>query len=84
MWIKNLRELTGTFTKDQLNEVLKLDTILTKDYLPIPDESTIIIEAWPRPIIKNKKVTLIVEKITDNEEYQYRSAPKEFIKSITE
>lgn len=84
LWIKNLRELTGTFTIAQLNEMLKVDAILTKEYLPIPDESTIIIEAWPRPIIKNKKVTLIVEKITNNEEYQYRSAPKEFIKSITE
>ncbi len=84
LWIKNLRELTGTFTIAELNNVLKIDAILTKEYLPIPDASSIIIEAWPRPIVKNKKVTLIVEKTESDEEYHYRSAPKEFIKSITE
>ena len=85
LWIKNLRELTGTFTVAELYKVLKIDAIVTKEYLPIPEASTITIEAWPRPVIKNKKVTLIVEKTdNNNEEFQFRSAPKEFIKSITE
>ncbi|MEI6820395.1 MAG: hypothetical protein WCL51_00545 [Bacteroidota bacterium] len=84
LWIKNLRELTGTFTIAELNKVLKIDAIVTKEYLPIPEASTIIIEAWPRPVVINKKVTLIVEKTDNNEEFQFRSAPKEFIKSITE
>ena len=83
LWIKNLRELTGTFTVGELLNILKIDTIVTIENLPIPELSTILIADWPRPVVKNKKVTLIVEKIGSDEEHKYRSAPKEFIKSIT-
>lgn len=83
LWIPNLRETKGTFTINSLKEIIPVEIIETIDGNILSSNEEIILTDWTRPIIKNNKITLIVQKNNDNEN-QYTIVSKEYIKSITE
>jgi len=84
LWIPNLRETTGIFTvKDYLQRVA-VDRITELNGKLLPQDTLINITEWSRPVMKHGQVTLIVEKIENDDKYTHRSAAKEYIKSISE
>jgi hypothetical protein len=84
LWTRNLRETTGTYTIRELLEIVGIDQVVGKDMTEINPGSTICIGEWCRPVMVERKITLIAEKTENNEPYVYRSASKEYIKSISE
>jgi len=83
LWLPYLRETEGVFTAAELKDRLCLDRIVTKEGFEIADQDTIMADGWNRPVMLDKKITLIVEKTNENEQYQWQHVPKEYIKSIS-
>lgn len=84
LWAKYLRETTGTFHASELRNIISVEDILDMDFLPVAETALINITSDTKPIMRDHKITLIVKKDNDNEKHEFISAPKEFIKSITQ
>lgn len=84
LWMPNLREARGYFSIPELSRTLAVDRILTTGWEEIPDNAVIHLTEWTRPVLRNNEIVLVVTQNTDNETSDFTSAPKEFIKSISE
>jgi len=83
LWSENLRDTSGIFSAKELKEYIDIDSIIDMNHQPINDADLLLKGEWCRPIMLNKKVTLIVEEV-QHEHYKWQIAPKEYIKSITQ
>ena len=83
LWLPKLRETEGIFSASQLKNRLCIDRITSRDGSEIPDEDTIMNDGWIRPVMREKKIILIVERSEDHEKYTWKHVPKEYIKSIS-
>ncbi len=83
LWLPYLRETEGIFGAKELQNRLCVDRITAMDGSEIPAEDKIMADGWIRPVMRDKKITLIVEKSTDHEEYKWQHVPKDYIKSIS-
>jgi hypothetical protein len=83
LWLPFLRDTEGIFSAEELKDRLCVDTISTKDGIRIPPADRIMTDNWLRPVMRNKEITLIVEKTEDHGQYKWQHVPKEYIKSIS-
>ncbi|MEI8048981.1 MAG: hypothetical protein WCI92_16480 [Bacteroidota bacterium] len=83
LWLPLLRETEGIFTSAELKNRLTLDRITTKEGIEIYNEDTIRADNWIRPVMRDNKITLIVEKSEEHGQYKWQHVPKEYIKSIS-
>jgi hypothetical protein len=84
LWMHKLRELEGKYKAGELKHLVGLDQIISVEGDTLSDETEIDVGEWCRPVQKNGRTTLLVEKIIEGEYGYYKSASKEYIKSITE
>jgi len=84
LWLQNLRNTIGIFPALELQNLLPVDVICDLLGTSINNQEKINTGEWCRPVMINKKITLIVEKETNNGNYQWKSASKEYIKSISQ
>lgn len=84
LWARNLRETTGVFNVSELEKAISVENVVDMNFNSIPEDSVINITSWTRPVMKDKKITLVVKKDNNDEKHEFTSAPKEFIKSITQ
>jgi hypothetical protein len=79
---KELREIRGKLTCEELLQITNFDIITDKYFVEL--EKNILIDTgdWIRPIMHNNKITLIVEQKNNNEN-EWQIASKDYIKSIT-
>jgi hypothetical protein len=85
-WIsgKELREFNGVYTARELLQTSKFDSIISNNGQKIELKDRIFVEEWLRPVLKENKITVIVEPVINEKEYEWRIATKEFIKSISD
>lgn len=83
LWLPLLRETEGIFTSAELKNRLTVDRITTKEGIEIHNDDTIKADNWIRPVMRDNKITLIVEKNEDHGQYKWQHVPKEYIKSIS-
>lgn len=87
LWLRGKKELreipNGIYSIKQLKKDLYLDDVISKDRKGINETSLILIEDWVRPLHQNHKKILIVEKVLNTLDYEWKIAPKEYIKSIS-
>ncbi len=83
LWLPGLRETTGILNAAELKNRLTVDRITTKDGTEIQYEESIMTDGWLRPVMRDKKITLIVEKADDHEEFRWKHVSKDYIKSIS-
>jgi hypothetical protein len=84
LWALNLRETEGIFTAGEYLEATGVERIIGKDEAFIPPGATLKITDWCRPVMKNGYISLIVDRTDENKDYEYISASKDYIKSISE
>jgi hypothetical protein len=84
LWTKNLRETSGTFTVKEFLDAVDVDRVVDRQLNGIALQSVIHITDWCRPVMSGGQITLFAEKANDNEPYEYQSASKDYIKSISE
>jgi len=83
LWLKAMRELTGVHSAKELLTLLRIESIETKQGIAVSMDDTVDVGEWFRPIRKNKKITLIVEKNDTDGKSDWKMASKEYIKSVT-
>lgn len=83
LWMERLREIQGVFSVRKYKELVPVDLIVDLLGSPVPDDATIRITDWCRPVVRNKKIVLFAEKLNGNENCEYQSASKEYIKLIS-
>lgn len=82
LWVKGMREMTGVFTVDEIKKQTGIDAVLAVDYSLLEQETEIFLGDWWRPVIKNNKIIIFVERKNDgNDGWQIVS--KDYIKSIS-
>lgn len=84
LWLQNLRNTIGIFPALELQNLLPVDVICDRLGTSINNQEKINTGEWCRPVMINKKITLIVEEEINNGNYQWKSASKEYIKSISQ
>jgi hypothetical protein len=84
LWTKNLRETTGTFTVAKFLETVDIDRVLDMDRNELQPGARIGVSAWCRPVMSGGLITLFAEKANETLQYDYQSASKDYIKSISE
>jgi len=83
LWLKNLRETTGVFSADELFFLIAMDEICDIHGEMIYPEDLIHTGDWLRPVMKNKKIVVFVEKSLNPDKYEWQFVSKDYIKSIS-
>lgn len=81
---KELREFNGIYTSSELFETSHFDQIISSDGQIINPKDRIFVNEWLRPVMRNYKISVIVEPSLNEPEYEWRIASKEYIKSISD
>lgn len=78
-----LRELkSGIFKLEELKLITGIENFITINGLPLEKNCRVLCHDWIRPILKDGKPTLVLEKVK-NEEYEWKAASKEHIRTIS-
>ncbi len=82
---KELRSVeAGRYSANELLKDLNLDLIQGINGKTFPENENIFFCEWARPVLKNNKIILLVEEILNNGNYEWRTASKEYIKSVSD
>jgi hypothetical protein len=81
IWLRGVRELSGTARAGFLLETTGIDAVETVDGSPIPKEAEIRVDPWPRPVLLNGRAVLLAEKNRDgNAGYEWELLSKEAVR----
>lgn len=83
LWLKNLRETKGIFQAKELFSLIQMDAICDIHGNNVPENALITTGEWLRPVMKNKKIIVFVEKSNNVSEYEWQFVSKDYIKSIS-
>ncbi len=86
LWIagKEMREIQGVFTIEELKNISTIHAVILKDNGSIvKDTDTVFIEDWLRPVLKNNQAVIIVEKSTSLD-YNWKALTKIDVKLLTQ
>jgi hypothetical protein len=82
-WLKKKKELRelipGFYAPQELKEDYGIEQILVRLEKPYLGERKIYVHDWFRPVMKYGKITLIIEKFTDQGETKWKAADKDYI-----
>jgi hypothetical protein len=67
IWLKGVRELSGTASAAQLLETTGIDAVETVDGSPVPQEAAVCVDPWPRPVLLNDRAILLAQKKRDSD-----------------
>jgi hypothetical protein len=86
IWLrgKELRELNGIYPINELMKVINADRVIDITGKAIPVEERLDVGDWLRPVLKNNRITIVVEKQLNHNEYEWKTASKDYIKSISD
>ncbi|TSA25002.1 MAG: ABC transporter substrate-binding protein [Bacteroidetes bacterium] len=84
LWMEKLREIQGVFTVKKYKELVAIDLLVDLQGNALPEDASIRITDWCRPVVRNKKIVLFAEKLNGHDSCEYQSASKEYIKYISE
>ena len=82
LWLRGMRELSGIHTAGEIKRYADIDIICDSNNNPADNEETIDTGKWLRPILKNGKSVLYVEKA--HEGTKWRILAKETIKRLSD
>ena len=87
LWLKGQQELrdlgSGIYTTEHLMEVHNFDSIENREGRKIKGDSSVYLSDWTRPVLRNGKAVLIVEPAGKESGYEWVSASKDYIKSVS-
>lgn len=87
LWLNGsleLRALTaGIYTAGHLMEIYNFDSVETRGGNRLKENSKVYLGDWTRPLLKNGKAVLIVECGGNDKDYEWESASKDYVKSVS-
>ena len=81
LWLKGIRELSGVYTVEQLQQVIPIDAVQTIEGVGIPLTDRVELGLWLRPLLKAGRAVLLVEP--GNESHLWRVVEKERVKQLS-
>ena len=82
IWLPGLRELSGTYTVQELMELLHVEiTTISGEALPIGAE--ISIGDWIRPVLREGRAILLADKEKQNGQIEWRLVDKPTVKTLS-
>jgi hypothetical protein len=81
---RELREFNGIYPISELVETSNFDLIISINGQIVQLTDRIFVDEWLRPVMKNYKISVIVEPTVNEPEYEWKIASKEYIKSISD
>jgi hypothetical protein len=85
IWLKKKRELRelppGFINSADLRDDFGVQQLLMKSGETFLEDEEIFIHEWFRPVLRDNKVTLIIEKFNDNGKYFWKAASKDYIRA---
>ncbi len=82
IWSSNVRELTGIHTASWIKRETGIEEVLSSSLKKVNDDDLIDVGPWPRPVLLNGRVTLLVDRVLEEDSVEWRVAPKEYIKKF--
>jgi hypothetical protein len=61
IWLRGVRELTGTWTAGALRASTGIDSVESIDGHVLADEAEVSVDPWPRPVLLNGRAVLLTE-----------------------
>jgi tRNA(Ile2) C34 agmatinyltransferase TiaS len=83
LMVKGMRKKMGVMTTQEILEETGVEEIVTRELQTLTENCKIMLDEWWRPILKNNRATLIVDKVNDNRYYEYRIIPKNILKELS-
>jgi hypothetical protein len=81
IWLKGVRELSGTASAAHLLQATGIDAVETVDGAAIPKEAEIRVDPWPRPVLLNGRAVLLAQKKREDDAgTEWELLPKETIR----
>jgi len=81
IWLKGVRELSGTATAGYLLEETGIDAVETVDGRAVTGKATVRVDPWPRPVLLNGRAVLLVQETEENDaSFEWELLPKEAIR----
>ncbi|MCF8298030.1 MAG: hypothetical protein K9J13_10835 [Saprospiraceae bacterium] len=81
---KNLRDIEhGVETIEDLINQTGINLVESIDKEIINPKDKVYLNEWARPVLQNNKSVLLVEKITNNSNYEWKCTAKEFVKKLS-
>jgi hypothetical protein len=87
IWLQAKKELRdirpGTYPLGELLSEFRIDRIECEGEVVTDKNCNIYLGDWVRPVLREQKVCLIVEKVNGSESYDFKVASKEHIRSLS-
>jgi len=80
---QNIRTLNGVKSISELKELVEIHRAITTEGEEVGDDTTINLDGWMRPVLKDGLVTVVINKTKKNEQFHFELADKEYVKSIS-
>lgn len=62
IWLRGVRELSGTAIVDDLLATTGIDSVETVDADPVPGKARVCVDPWPRPVLLDGRAVLLAQK----------------------
>jgi hypothetical protein len=81
IWLKGVRELSGTARVGFLLEETGVDAVEEVDGTAVPRDALVSVDPWPRPVLLQGRAVLLVQKVEQNDAGSgWELLPKEAIR----
>lgn len=81
IWLEGVRELSGSATTSELLATTGIDSVETTDGRPLPADASIVVDPWPRPVLRDGRAVLLTERCNGNDGSSgWHILPKEAIR----
>ena len=85
IWLKGKKELreiiSGVYSVNELKEEVGIEQIVDKEGKLCEENEPVHVHDWFRPVMKDNKVTLIVEKQADNGQHFWQIADRDYVRA---
>ncbi len=81
---KNLRDIEdGIHSVAYLHKHAGIDDVRDIEGKSISQSDKVYLNEWARPVLQHNKSVLLLERILNNNDYEWRCASKEYVKSVS-
>lgn len=86
IWLKGgeLREIKGIMSIKDLKNHINIDAVIDKNNNFVPETEKLILGEWLRPVLIKNKIIIIAERFKNKDDYEWKVATKDYIKSISD
>jgi hypothetical protein len=82
IWLEGMRDLDGVYTAEQLCQLTRIDDICSLNGESMTGPARIDV-TWARPVMRQNRAVLLVEPVQADPRCDWRVAPKEIIKQLS-